>query len=73
MDFPDISTLAPAQNTEGDAIRAFEVLKSSSMELRRLAGSKAPEMAYQNDFSLGEKGKVELSRQAETLGTWISQ
>ncbi len=60
-DFPDISALALAQETEGDAIRAFDVLKSSNKELRRLVGSKAPEMAYQQDFCLSSEKKVELT------------
>ena len=36
---------------------ALNVLKSSNLELRRLAGSKTPGMSYQKDFSLAEKIK----------------
>lgn len=36
---------------------ALDVLKSSNVELRRIAGFKDPGMSYQKDFSLSEKNK----------------
>lgn len=38
---------------------ALDVLKSSNMELRRIAGSKNPGMSYQKHFSFSEKKERE--------------
>jgi hypothetical protein len=48
---------------------ALDVLKSSTVELRRLAGSKTPGMSYQEDFSLSEKSK---EREAIKMGNMKS-
>lgn len=48
----------PTMGGDGNTISAaLNVLKSSNLELRRLAGSKTPGMSYQKDFALVEKKK----------------
>lgn len=41
----------PIDNLQG----VLSVLKSSNMELRRLTGSKLPEIPYRRDFAFSEK------------------
>lgn len=50
----------PVLGGDGNTILAtLDVLKSSNLELRRLAGSRDPGMSYQKDFSLTEKKERE--------------
>lgn len=58
----DETLLSQLSNISGDGSTisaALNVLKSSNLELRRLAGSRDPGMSYQKDFSLVEKKKKE--------------
>ncbi|KAK3178085.1 hypothetical protein OEA41_000217 [Lepraria neglecta] len=61
-DFPDIdaaiTTPFPETDTGADTDAAMEVLRSSHMELRRLAGSKTPDVSYKKDFTLSKKEKM---------------
>ena len=61
-DFPDIdaaiTTPFPETDTGTDTDAAVEVLRSSHMELRRLAGSKTPDVSYKKDFTLSKKEKM---------------
>lgn len=53
-----LSQQQPIVGGDGNIISAaLDVLKSSNVELRRLAGSKNPGMSYQKDFTLSEKKK----------------
>lgn len=51
-----LSQQQPIVGGDGNNISAaLDVLKSSNVELRRLAGSKTPGMSYRKDFTLSEK------------------
>lgn len=56
--FPDLEEFFNTELQETDPTDALEILKSSNMELKKLAGSKAPEKDYTKDFTLSEKSKL---------------
>ena len=66
-DFPDIDTAIttpfPETDTDTGNDAAVEVLRSSHMELRRLAGSKTPDVSYKKDFTLSKKEKMVAEEQ----------
>ena len=63
-DFPDIDAAITTPfpetdtDTDTDTDAAVEVLRPSHMELRRLAGSKTPDVSYKKDFTLSKKEKM---------------
>ena len=66
-DFPDFQAAMSSEVKEDDLHGAVEVLKSSHRELRRLAGSKDPELSWKQDFSLNEKGKMASEERTGTV------
>ena len=57
-DFPELEGLFQFSSGEDDKNDLLDVLKSSNVELRKLAGSKAPGTRYTEDFALSEKAKL---------------
>lgn len=57
-DFPEFEAILTSPLPESDFIDALKVLKSSNPELKKLAGSKAPDTIYGSDFALSEKAKL---------------
>ncbi|KAL8736255.1 MAG: hypothetical protein Q9166_000410 [cf. Caloplaca sp. 2 TL-2023] len=57
-DFPELEGVLEPSLGEDDKIDPLDVLKSSNVELRKLAGSKAPSTRYTEDFALSEKAKL---------------
>lgn len=57
-DFPELEGVLEPSLGEDDKLDPLDVLKSSNVELRKLAGSKAPSTRYTEDFALSEKAKL---------------
>ncbi|KAL8722598.1 MAG: hypothetical protein Q9225_000954 [Loekoesia sp. 1 TL-2023] len=56
-DFPELRETISAPLPDSDAPDPLDILKLSNTELKKLAGSEAPEMRYTKDFALREKAK----------------
>ena len=65
-DYPELEAVLTSPVSESKTFEPVEVLKSAIMELKRLAGSKAPEKAYTKDFTLSEKAELAAAERALT-------
>ena len=65
-DYPELEAVLTSPLPESKTFDPVEVLKSGVMELKKLAGSKAPEKAYTKDFTLSEKAKLAAAEGAST-------
>lgn len=62
--YPEVGA-SPVPGSEDFDI--LETLKSSNLELKKLATSKAPELRYGRDFALSEKAKKAAAERAAKL------
>lgn len=64
-DFPELEQeVSLTGRNDFDAIDQINMLKSSNIELKRLAGANAPERRYTKDFALSEKAKLATAEDA---------
>ncbi|KAL8926906.1 MAG: hypothetical protein Q9208_002715 [Pyrenodesmia sp. 3 TL-2023] len=70
-DFPELKEALLAPWSDIDVRDQIEVLKSSKSELKRLAGSKAPETRYSKDFALSEKAELAAAESAADV-SWLA-
>ena len=75
QDYPELEALLTSPLPESETLELIDVLKSGNRELKRLAGSKAPEKTYTKDFTLSKKAKLAAAERAssdrEVLGAQV--
>ena len=65
-DYPELEAVLTSPVPESKTFEPLDVLKSGIMELKKLAGSKAPEKTYTKDFTLSEKAKLAAAERASS-------
>lgn len=66
--FPEFEAALTSPLPESKSFEPLDVLRSSNVEFKQLARSKAPELKYTNDFALSEKGKLAAAERASYSG-----
>ena len=71
-DYPELEAILTSPLPESKTFEPVDVLKSGNVELKKLAGSKAPEKTYTKDFTLSEKAKLAAAERASSTSYQMS-